>query len=284
MSRASLRLVIGLLCIGLCQCIVSGPPTMPQKPPPIKIREHLFRLNDKLYSGDSPMTDADFRALRQLGVNCIISVDGAEPERELAAKYGIKYKHWPVRYSGLSPEAALGIAHWVKELPGTIYLHCHHGKHRGPAAAACVMLAIDPTFTRQDAKAWLTQAGTDPRYSGLVNLPWTMPRPTPTQWQASQSTKPTINENELTATMVAIDERFDMLKLDSATPNDAVILGELFHEAGRLPTDHAKQYAQPEALARQLEAALQSKSLPTIDRLRSQLSTRCTDCHANHRD
>ena len=283
-SSASVRLIIGLLFIGLCQCIVSGPLTHPQKLPPTQVREHLFQLNDRFYSGDSPITAADFEALRQLGVTSIISVDGAEPERERAAEYGMTYMHWPVRYSAVTPEAALGIAQWVQKQPGIVYLHCHHGKHRGPAAAACVMLALDPTFTRQDAQNWLAIAGTDPRYEGLIELPWTTPRPTLAQLQASQNAKPQFSDNGMTATMVAVDERFDLLKTESATPNDAVILCELFHEAGRLPTPFAGEYAEPEALAQQLETALREKSLPKIERLRSQLSTQCTDCHARHRD
>ena len=284
MKGASVRLVIFLTFIGVCQALISGPPTHLKKQPPKQLGEHLFRLNDHLYSGDSPMTLADFQALRQLGVTCMISVDGAVPDRELAAQVGIEYKHWPVLYSGFSKETAWGIAHWVKSQPGTVYLHCHHGKHRGPAAAACVMLALDPTFTRQDAEEWLTLAGTDPRYVGLIRMPWTMPRPTASQWETSRKTKPVIATDGLVPAMVAIDERFDLLKQDSATAHDAVILGELFREAARLPRVDAEEYAEPEALARQLEEALRSQSWPNVERLRVRLSTQCTDCHARHRD
>ena len=276
--------MIGLLFIGLCQAIVSRPPIHVQKSPPKQQREHLFQLSDTLYSGDSPTSLADFQALRQRDVTTIISVDGAEPDRERAAQVGIEYKHWPVFYSGFSKETAWGIAHWVESQPGIVYLHCHHGKHRGPAVAACVMLAIDPTFTRQEAQQWLMLAGTDPRYTGLIRLPWTMPRPTASQWETSRRAEPSIDKNGLVPTMVAINERFDLLKQDSATPHDAVILGELLREAARLPKVDAQEYAEPEALARQLEEALQSKSWPNVERLRLRLSTQCTDCHAMHRD
>jgi len=49
---------------------------------------------------------------------------------------------------------------------GTTYVHCHHGKHRGPAAAAVICRGLK-NWSADDAMTWLKQAGTGAEYPGL---------------------------------------------------------------------------------------------------------------------
>jgi protein tyrosine/serine phosphatase len=58
------------------------------------------------------------------------------------------------------------LAKAVRELEGPIYIHCHHGKHRSPAAAsvACVAAGLVP---KSQGVAILELAGTSPNYRGL---------------------------------------------------------------------------------------------------------------------
>src|SRR5690606_38112793 len=51
-------------------------------------------------------------------------------------------------------------------LEETVYIHCHHGKHRSPAAAsvACVAAGLIP---ESQGVAVLELAGTSPKYRGL---------------------------------------------------------------------------------------------------------------------
>jgi protein tyrosine phosphatase (PTP) superfamily phosphohydrolase (DUF442 family) len=94
---------------------------------------NVYRITDKLMSGSSPDVDAGFKSLKELGVKTVISVDGAKPDIVHAHKYGLRYVHIPFGYDGIPRQQVLRLARAVRDLPGPIYIHCHHGVHRGPA-------------------------------------------------------------------------------------------------------------------------------------------------------
>jgi protein tyrosine phosphatase (PTP) superfamily phosphohydrolase (DUF442 family) len=98
--------------------------------------ENAYRLSPRLYSGGEPRGEQAFAALKSLGIKTAISVDGATPDAETARRYGIRYVHLPVGYDGISREQAVRIIKAARTLPGPVFVHCHHGKHRGPAAVA----------------------------------------------------------------------------------------------------------------------------------------------------
>src|SRR5262245_50112426 len=101
--------------------------------------EHLpnpWRIHPKVISGGLPEGDAAFAELIALGVKTVISVDGAQPDVASARRFGLRYIHLPHGYDGVPPERMKELAKAVRDLPGPIYIHCHHGKHRSPAAAA----------------------------------------------------------------------------------------------------------------------------------------------------
>lgn len=131
--------------------------------------EHLpnpVQLNDKVISGGLPDGDRAFAELRSLGVKTIISVDGMTPDVTTANKYGLRYVHLPHGYDGVPENRVQELAKAVRELEGPIYIHCHHGKHRSPAAAsvACVAAGLLPV---SQSVAVLELAGTSPNYRGL---------------------------------------------------------------------------------------------------------------------
>lgn len=119
-----------------------------------------------VYSGSGPDSADAFDALARLGVRTVLSVDAAAPRLDLAAPRGMRYVHVPIQYSGVHAGAAEAIALALIDLPRPIYIHCHHGKHRGPAAAMVGLVCageIDPADTR----AILADAGTSLSYPGL---------------------------------------------------------------------------------------------------------------------
>lgn len=124
------------------------------------------RVHDKVISGGLPEGDAAFAELKRLGVQTVISVDGAKPDVATAKKFGMRYVHLPHGYNGVPPERAKELAKAVRDLPGTVYIHCHHGKHRSPAATAvaCVGAGL---IGHNDAAAVLKVAGTSESYRGL---------------------------------------------------------------------------------------------------------------------
>src|SRR5262249_8715591 len=128
---------------------------------------NVYRLSDSIYSGSSPEGDVGFASLRKLGIKTVISVDGARPDIERARKCELRYVHIPVGYNGIPRPTSLQIAKAVREAEGPFYIHCHHGKHRGPTAAAVALLCADDKCGIEDALAVLKSADTDPRYKGL---------------------------------------------------------------------------------------------------------------------
>src|SRR5581483_422974 len=154
---------------------------------------NVFRLSDRLYSGSAPDGDDGFRSLQRLGVRTVITVDGALPDVEAARRFGLRYVHLPVGYDGVPREQALRIARAVRTLPGPVYLHCHHGKHRAPAAAAVAHLCLDERCTAADAAALLKEAGTAPHYKGL-HAAVGMRRPAPGELDAVAADFPEVAE------------------------------------------------------------------------------------------
>ena len=136
-------------------CREPAPPVVP----PAKIQpveatsiHNVFRVSDRIYSGSSPDGEAGFAELEQLGVKTIISVDGAKPDVESARKHGLIYVHLPFGYDGIPREKLVALAQAADMLSGPFYIHCHHGKHRGPAAVAAIQLCIDPTWDSSTAE------------------------------------------------------------------------------------------------------------------------------------
>jgi protein tyrosine phosphatase (PTP) superfamily phosphohydrolase (DUF442 family) len=93
--------------------------------------ENFYQLTDRLFSGSQPEGDAAFAALKERGIKTIITVDGAKPDVETAKKFGIRYVHLPIGYDGVPTNQAGRMVKAAEALPGPVYIHCHHGLHRG---------------------------------------------------------------------------------------------------------------------------------------------------------
>ena len=276
--------------------------------------EHLpnvVQVHSRVISGGLPESDAAFAELSKMGVRTIISVDGARPDVVAAARHGLRYVHLPHGYDGVPAERARELAKAVRELEGPVYIHCHHGKHRSPAAAsvACVTAGLlDPAF----ALDVLELAGTSRDYRGLYQSASTA-RPL----EAALLEELTVEFREvapvplLADAMVQIERTHEHLRQIAAagwqTPVDhpdlvpaheALLLQEHFTEL--LRTDEVAQ--QPEAFRRILEHSesaareltellKQSDADPAQPRPSAQLAvmaerirTNCRLCHRQFRD
>jgi protein tyrosine phosphatase (PTP) superfamily phosphohydrolase (DUF442 family) len=259
--------------------------------------ENAYRLGPKLYSGGQPEGEAAFSALKKLGVKTIVSVDGAEPDVGLAREYGMTYVHLPIGYDGMTREQAVRIAEAARRLPGPMFLHCHHGKHRGPAAAGVCAIATEG-WTPDQATAWMKAAGTDPRYRGLYEAAQGFQPPTEAERAKIGDDFPeTTPVPALVELMVGIDHQGDALKAvqkswdaEKAT-RAASLLREGYREAQRLAEtgergpDFVKALTTAEANAAVLVQALGAPGGRT-DAEAAILRTLndCTTCHAAHRD
>jgi protein tyrosine phosphatase (PTP) superfamily phosphohydrolase (DUF442 family) len=236
--------------------------------------------------------------LQQLGIKTIVSVDGARPDVNSARKYGIEYVHIPIGYDGVPNTAAAALTRVVRERPGPYYVHCHHGQHRGPAAAAVMCIAAG-AMQNSEAHSILEAAGTSRDYVGLWRDVSAFDPPSrATPLPALQSVAPV---ESLAATMAHIDRVWDNLKLcksngwddpakhrDVSGAHESLLLREAFHEAARLQGPRFNtlrtHLSDAEALAGALEADLRAKAKRQADEHFKSLENACNACHSRYRN
>jgi hypothetical protein len=271
---------------------------------------NLFALGTNLFSGSTPEGDAGFAALQKLGVRTILSVDGARPDVELAARYGLRYVHLPHGYDGIGIDLQAQLAKAGAVLPRPLYVHCHHGKHRGPTAAAVIGLA-DEGWTPEQAQAWLRLAGTSTNYAGLYQTVAGFRKPTRAELESVPAEFPsTARVSGLVDAMVSMDERWEGLKAvraagymaprnhpDLQPANEAVILWEHYREAARLPEAerHGPEFLErlrtAEREVRQIEQGLRDFARSpdpsvrmALDQAFDAAAKSCITCHQAFRD
>lgn len=260
---------------------------------------NLIAVTKRIYSGGEPAGEEALESLDKLGVKTIVSVDAARPNVDAARSHGIRYIHIPMSYDGVSPEAGAALARVMREVEGPIYIHCHHGKHRGPAAAAVAAIAWGATDARQ-ARAILEQAGTGKHYPGLWRDVARYQPPPP------NAKLPELREiaevDSLAAAMAKLDRAFDELKLcqkaawDSPAEHPdlvpraaAALVREQLRESARLlAEDRDARFkawlTEAEATASKLEAALQNERPQAATAGFQMLEKACERCHAAYRN
>ncbi|WP_161604634.1 dual specificity protein phosphatase family protein [Roseiconus nitratireducens] len=276
--------------------------------------EHLpnpVQLSPKVISGGLPDGDAAFKELADRGIKTIISVDGATPDVDAAAKYGLRYVHLPHGYDGIPSSRVTELAKAVRDLEGPIYIHCHHGKHRSPAAAAvaCVAAGLLP---EGKAEAVLKLAGTDPHYRGLYRSACQVkPLDAGVLDRLDVQFQPVVQVPPMAEAMVELGHTHDHLKqiaaADWQTPenhpdldpaHEALMLQEHFTEllrtddVARQPDDFRRWLMESETAAksmvqtlRQMETDSADPTIPdSLVRAASQIGSNCKACHAKYRD
>ena len=265
---------------------------------------HLFRVTTRIYSGETPADDTAFAALAELGVKTIISVDGAKPDADAAHRHGLRYIHLPFGYDGIPANRVAALTRGAKSGGGALYVHCHHGMHRGPAAVAVICEATAGWTTNQ-AVAWLQLAGTAPEYAGLYRSAITFRPPTTGELDDVGELPEVAVTSSRIETMVAIDEAFARLKAsqqihwspfpgqsDLSPASTAVLLWEHFRELQRTdntashPGDYAEKLAHTVGLADQLRTQLQDSKaeISTRDTALQSLGQACVHCHRQFRN
>jgi protein tyrosine phosphatase (PTP) superfamily phosphohydrolase (DUF442 family) len=273
------------------------------KPAELAGLHNVFRVSEKLYSGSAPEGDVGFESLRALGIRTVISVDSMRPDVGKARRYGLRYVHLPFGYDGCPTPRALEIVRAVRDLPGPVYLHCHHGKHRSAAAAALVHIALDGA-SHAEAVAFMRRAGTDPAYAGLYGGAATFRRPTAVEIDRAPKQFPEVSPvPPLAESMVQIDERFAALQRcqkegwraphdhpDLEPAHEALQLRELFRELQRTgavaarPADFRGWMSTAEDEAARTEAALRAGDDPRASAALEQVGAACSACHARYRN
>lgn len=270
--------------------------------------ENLCFPHARICSGSEPRSDRDFAYLQSIGISAVVSVDGAIPMVDTAARRGIRYLHIPIGYDGIPEDSALLLASVYQDLSGKIYIHCHHGKHRGPAAAAA-MLTSAGEFDRLRALDFLNSAGTSHQYSGLYLAVENSSFIGRDKLKGISLPRPVVDPGGMARQMANIDRFWDGLKEvknrhrlqdihhpDLAPSHKAILLEEALVEFHRLPRpgsltpDKNELFAQfaVESIeaVRKLRVLLSDPSPLHIDRANEEffrIQKSCSDCHKNFR-
>ncbi len=294
--------ICATLAILACAVGTAAAPAFP-KAQPLAGCENVYAVSDNLLSGGVPEGDEAFKALAEAGVKTIISVDGATPDVEGAKKHDIRYVHLPIGYDSVPRQRAIELSRAIEDLPGKVYVHCHHGKHRSPAAVAGIMVCSQD-WSGNRATAFMKEAGTSPNYTGLYQTVETMKPADKTELAKADSSFP---EKAKVAAyvdmMVHVDEHFEGLaksrKAAWGVPKDspdlvpanlALQIMELFHEsirtnqANRPEADFNNWMTQSETSAAALEKALRAGSKEAAEVAYKQLEQSCKACHEKYRN
>jgi cytochrome c556 len=202
-------------------------------------------------------------------VKTVVSVDGAQPDIEAAEKHGLKY------------------------------VHCHHGKHRGPAAAAVVCIASGASDGKEVLEI-LKRAGTSENYPGLWRDVEAFTKP------ASDEELPELvsvaDVGSMVAAMAKIDRAHDNLKLfvaadwgilqdrrDLVATREAKKVKEGFEASLENLADGSDEQLKTwmgESLSKAdaLETALQSQDTAQATQHFGALQKACKTCHADYRN
>jgi len=264
---------------------------------------NAFRATDRIYSGSQPEGDEAFAAIARLGVKTIVSVDGGKPDVEAARKHGLRYIHLPIGYDGVPANRVTELTKVAAEANGPFFVHCHHGKHRGPSAVAVMCLATEG-WTTNRAVDWLREAGTAADYPGLYRAAQEFKTPTKGQLAAIKELPEVARTSSLVEAMVAIDAHFDHLKLsqkagwktppghaDISPPHEGTMLWEQFKEMARTEDtasqtdDYRAKLAEAEQIADSLRKLLREPTdLVAIEATFKKAGQNCTACHKKSRN
>lgn len=271
---------------------------------------NVFTLSERIVSGSEPHGDEAFAALAKMGIKTIISVDSKAPAVDLAARHGMRYVHLPIGYHGVKSRDVLRLVKTYREASGPFFVHCFHGAHRGPAAAAVGRVALDGV-ARETAVGEMRQwCGTAPTYSGLYASVGTFEIPSVEQTRALDWPLPERAPiDDYTDVMVAVSRSDDALKHlaqfdyagdpghpDLDAVNEATKLHESFvrslevDEVAKKPADFRRWTLDSIDLSEKLLATLKgvkagerSKAADAKD-LYKKIAATCVACHEAYRN
>jgi protein tyrosine phosphatase (PTP) superfamily phosphohydrolase (DUF442 family) len=264
---------------------------------------NAYVIHEKVISGGEPHGEGAFAALAKLGVKTVISVDGAKPQVELARKHGMRYVHLPHSYDGVPEKRAQELAKAVRDLPGPIYIHCHHGKHRSPAAAAvaCVGAGLLPA---SESRWFLETAGTSKNYRGLYQSAESARRLEDKLLDELKVDFPeTVDVPPLADAMVALERTHDHVKQIAANnwkplpkhpdidpAHEALLLREHYTEllrtddVSRRSREFQKLMREGEDAAKTLERAMAEVDYTVARKALTAVNQNCASCHKTFRD
>ena len=282
---------------------VAAPTLAADKPADYPGLHNVVAYTDGLYSGSQP-EGPGLETLANMGIRTIVSVDGATPDVETAKALGIRYVHLPIGYDGIDEARKLELARACRDLPGPMYVHCHHGKHRSAGAAAAMAIGLGKLNSEQ-AAARMKVSGTAPDYKGLWACASDTRVASEEQLAAASASFPSRwKTTGLVQGMVSIDESLEHVKeiekaqwkTPAAHPDlvPAAEVGRIAHvlreleddsEVKQKPADFLAMLKASTAAAEALEKGiLDGASVADLGAKMKALNQSCKDCHGPYRN
>ena len=220
----------------------------------------------------------------------------------------MKYIHIPLGYDGVGEKERRQFATLMMHTKGKIYFHCHHGKHRGPAAVATCMI-ISGDLDQEQAMAYMAVAGTSRDYKGLWDSVASIRRG---EVEAgSVNDLPSRAESDgIAQYMAKLDRRWEVIQeekkqsldLNVSDPNklqqEVIAIMECLRESARsVQRDREGKWGDAKSLQRLVDHLLDSSTTAEqfANAIRSgdkkkasesfaSLAKQCKSCHEKYRD
>lgn len=291
---------IGFLLTALIAAAEEPPKPESKTPANYPGLPRVYNVSERIFTGYEPLGAKGFESLKALGIKTIVSVDGATPDVELAKSMGMRYVHIPFGYDGVPADCQKSICKVMKELDGPFYFHCHHGQHRGPAAAA-IALQFDSGCNGTAALKVLENCGTGKDYKGL----WAsvLEFQSPKTDEVSPPLVEIAKVDNMAQSMAKMDRTWDNLvqlqKANWTPPSDhpdlspeheALILGESLRTAARLNVVKDRQedfwlrMKEAESNTFHLRDAIKAGDVAETATRFEAVKNNCASCHTLYRN
>tara|TARA_B100001115_G_scaffold168792_1_gene148907 strand:+ start:24 stop:872 length:849 start_codon:yes stop_codon:yes gene_type:complete len=280
------RLLVMLLPMVLLGCDKSDPPAVGSDDglPNLQCVDSTMQI----WVGGHPHPGRGDAAMDRLGIRSIIVVDApppVDPSRPAV--------HLPLKYSGIDEREASQLAYLLTTLERPIYIHCHHGTNRAPAAAAIGLIGTGE-LTAAEGLGLLDRSGTNPSFGGLfeaVRTATPIPNDRREPYDGSDATV-----DDFALSMSDVDEVFARLEgasdrgwTDTQSPADAAELVDLLRvslDRTALNEDQIFRRLSEGSIARAtaLEDALVQGDRTAALRQMKSLTATCRACHDRFRN
>jgi len=267
----------------------------------------FYALSKNIFTGSEPK-NSDFHFLHQQGIKTIISVDAVRPKVEEAKKHHLTYFHVPIGYTKLSTQQVNMVVKAIISAQKPIYIHCHHGKHRGPTVASMALIVLEDV-DRDRAVNEMKKIGTSKNYKGLYETVRQFEIPNSIELENLPFPFSTAPVESFTEKMGNLDRHWDEIKKISARQwknnpehpdidlaHEALQVAECFSEIIRLKSMKEKPEGFIELLndAKKLswvfEDLIRNKAVSKkydIGKIKKQfdlINTNCKNCHQKYRN
>ena len=232
-----------------------------------------------------------YEELQRMGFRSVIDVDATAPPR--GKDLDLRIVHLPLRYSGITTDEARLLADAMASMDRPIYVHCHHGTNRAPAAAAVALVGIGE-WTPDRGVRLLEVSGTDRAFAGLydsVASSNVIPRDERMPIDQIDRTM-----EEFPVLMAGIDDSWAALIEDverrrpatDVTARSAEFVDMLrvaFDADARMESESYRALANQVVVeATELEHALRGVQMNRVQILLDAVGATCTACHRQYRN